>query len=86
MPTIATNRPSTAEASVRGIERPASPITSDRPRIISAKNSGGPKRSPSRASGWASSTSPIVASVPPMKEPIAAMASAAPARPWRAIW
>ena len=34
----------------------------------------------------ATTTSATVASVPPTNEPIAAIASAEPARPWRAIW
>ena len=50
-----------------------------------AKNSGGPNESATRASGGAATTRTRVATVPPMNEPIAAIASAAPARPWRAI-
>ena len=63
------------------------PPTSDsavRPTSTSAKYSGGPKYSAAAASGGASSVKPIVPNVPAMNEPIAAMPSAAPARPWRA--
>ena len=54
--------------------------------IISAKYSGGPKRSASEASGGASNMSPMMPSVPAMNEPNAAMPSAGPALPCSAIW
>ena len=85
MPTMAISSPTTAEISARRTERPARPVTSDRPTSISAKNSGGPNLSASRVSGTASSTSPSVATMPPTNEPSAAIVSAGPARPWRAI-
>ena len=79
------------------IIRPTSPIispftspppTSDSavsPTSTSEKYSGGPKYSAAAASGGASSISPSVPTVPAKNEPIAAMPSAAPARPLRAI-
>ena len=85
MPTMAIKRPTTAEISASRTERPARPVTRDRPTSISAKNSGGPNFSARRVSGTASSTSPRVATMPPKNDPIAAIASAGPARPWRAI-
>ena len=50
------------------------------------KYSGGPKPSAILVSGTASSVSAITPMVPPMKEPQADMARAAPARPFLAIW
>ena len=50
-----------------------------------AKNSAGPNFRASEASGMATATSATVASVPPTKEPMAAMPSADPARPCLAI-
>ena len=64
---------------------PASPVIRQRPTSISAKNSGGPKLNASRASGGATTISAIVATMPPMKEPIAAIPSAVPPRPCLAI-
>jgi hypothetical protein len=67
------------------MEPPLMYASTSRPRRRSAKYSGGPNRSAKLASGGASSMSAITLPVPAMKEPIAAMASAAPARPFRAI-
>ena len=72
--------------SARASDLPASPVTSDRPTAIRAKNSGGPNFRANRVSGRATNTRPIVATVPPMKDPMAAMAKAGPARPCLAIW
>ena len=85
MPTWASSRPRIAAKSARTSERPARPVTSDNPTSIRAKNSGGPKRSAKRVSGSATRTRPNTATVPPTNEPMAAMASAAPARPCLAI-
>ena len=52
-----------------------------KPSSSSAVYSGGPKRSANAASVGASSMSPTTPSVPATNEPIAAMASAGPARP-----
>jgi hypothetical protein len=51
----------------------------------SAVYSGGPKRSAKAASVGASSIRPTTPKVPATKEPIAAMASAGPARPFWVI-
>ena len=85
MPTCARSNPSTAEIRASTSDWLASPITRQRPTIISEKNSGGPNLSAMLERGMARTTSPAVAMMPPMKEPMAAMASAGPARPWRAI-
>ena len=52
---------------------------------MSAKYSGALKASARRASGGATSISPSTPTVPAMNEAIAAMPSAGPARPFRAI-
>ena len=57
-----------------------------RPTSMRAKNSGGPKLKATRASGGATTTSAMVAAMPPMNEPMAAMPSAVPPRPCLAIW
>ena len=74
MPIIETSSPSTVISAAAASERPARPLTRHSPRSISAKNSGGPNLSANLASGGATSTSAIVATVPPMNEPIAAIA------------
>ena len=53
--------------------------------MIREKNSTGPNSSAQRVSGPAATTRAIVANVPPMKEPMAAMERATPARPCLAI-
>ena len=57
-----------------------------RPSTINAKYSGELKARLSFASGGATSISKTVPMVPATKEAMALMPSAAPARPWRAIW
>ncbi len=56
-----------------------------RPSTSSAVYSGGPKRSAKAASGGATRVSTTTPNVPAMKEPTAAMQSAAPARPFLAM-
>ena len=56
------------------------------PSTIRLKYSAGPNFTATCASVGASSISPTTARVPAMNEPMAAMPSAGPARPWRAIW
>ena len=58
----------------------------ERPSTIRLKYSAGPNFTANRASVGATSIRPTIASVPAMNEPMAAMPSAGPARPWRAIW
>jgi len=53
---------------------------------MSEKYSGAPNLSATSASGGPASATRNVPQVPAKNEPIAAMASAGPARPWRAIW
>ena len=85
-PTMPSRRPSTIIASALRIEPWASAIEASRPSTISEKYSGAPKFSAARASGGAASARTKVATVPAKNEPRAAVASAGPARPWRAIW
>ena len=63
-----------------------STVASSRPRIISEKYSFGPNCSAVAASGGASAAIASVATQPAKNEPIAAVESATPARPCRAIW
>jgi hypothetical protein len=71
------------------------PLTSEAPdrltttlnaRITRPKYSGGPMRRAASASGGAKKVSPTSPSVPATNDEMAAMASAGPARPCRAIW
>ena len=66
----------------------ASTTAATRPSSISEKYSGGAERDwPTLATAAAQATTiSSVATVPAKNEPSAATASAAPARPWRAIW
>ena len=64
----------------------ASTAAATRPISISEKYSGAPNLSASSASGGPDSAISSVPTVPAKNEPIAAMASAGPARPCRAIW
>ena len=57
-----------------------------RPSTIRLKYSGGPNATATRASVGATSISAMMAKVPAMNEPSAAMPSAGPARPCLAIW
>ena len=82
---MASSRPSTVISSAASRFLPASPITRQSPATIRPKNSAGPNFKASVASGMATTTRAMVATVPPTNEPIAAMASAEPARPWRAM-
>ena len=86
VPMPAIHRPTSMASSAFTIERPASSTTIASPSAISAKYSGELNESATLASGGATSISPSTPTVPAMKEAIAAMPSAAPARPWRAIW
>ena len=64
----------------------ASTTAAIRPRTISEKYSVGPNFNATSASGGAKSAITSVDTVPAKNEPIAAMPSAGPARPCRAIW
>jgi hypothetical protein len=78
--------PVTIMMSALGIDFPARPVMAASPRTTREKYSGGPKRSATSAKGLATMISMKRANMPATKEPIAAMARAGPARPWRAIW
>ena len=81
MPTMARSRPKIPIISALTMDLPARPISRDSPSMIRAKNSTGPNSSAHRVSGPAASTRAIVANVPPMKEPMAAMAQRDPGPP-----
>ena len=85
MPIMAIIRPTTVMSTPATSERPARLVTRHKPTSRSAKNSGGPKLSASRERGVATTTSAVAATMPPMNEPMAAMPSAVPARPFLAI-
>ena len=55
------------------------------PKTINAKYSGGAKRNAKRANGGAISINPNTPTVPAIKEAMAEIPNAAPARPLRAI-
>ena len=86
VPMLASHRPSSMASSALISELPASSTTSDSPRHISAKYSGDENDSAKAATGGATRLSAITPNVPATNEAIAAMPSAAPARPLRAIW
>ena len=86
VPTLAIHSPTSAASSAFTIERPASSTTSARPSDISAKYSGELNESANLAMGGATSIRPSTPTVPATNEAIAAMPSAGPARPFRAIW
>jgi hypothetical protein len=85
MPTMPSMSPSVAMARDLSMDPPLMYASTRRPRSRSAKFSGGPRRRAKAARGGASIISATTDRVPAMKEPTAAMASAAPARPFRAI-
>ena len=64
----------------------ASTTAKIRPSTISEKYSAGPNSSAMLVSGAAAAAMITVATQPAKNEPIAAMASAGPARPCIAIW
>ena len=64
----------------------ASTVAATRPRTINEKYSAGPNFSATSASGGANSAMTRVDTQPAKNEPIAAIPSAGPALPWRAIW
>ena len=85
MPAI--HRPTSIASSALTIDRPASSTTMARPSAISAKYSGelNGERELARAAAR-SASGRARPTVPAMNEAMAAMPSAAPARPLRAIW
>ena len=67
------------------MDSPSTDDTATKASRVSAKYSAGPKRSAALAMTGAEKVSAAVASVPATNDPIAAVASAAPPRPARAI-
>jgi hypothetical protein len=61
-------------------------VAATSPSTISEKYSAGPNLSATSASGGAATAMSSVATQPAKNEPMAQVASAGPARPWRAIW
>jgi len=85
VPMLAIHSPTIIASRAFVIDLPASSTTMARPRLISAKYSGELNDRANFASGGAISISPTTPTVPAMKDAIAAMPSAAPARPFFAI-
>src|SRR3990167_115018 len=80
-PTVPSRSPRHIETSALTRDRPPSAETAVSPSSIRLKYSAGPNEIATHASGGASSIRPTVESVPATNEPMAAVASAAPARP-----
>ena len=86
MPTLPMMIPKQAIIRDLIMDPPAKKTRTVRPRTITAKYSGGPKRRAIEANGGARQASPRSPRVPAMKDPNADMPRATPARPLRAIW
>ena len=86
MPITPSSSPTNSEASPREVEEPSTADTVTKANTISAKYSVGPNCSATSTTRGASSVSSTVAIEPATNEPIAAVASAGPARPRLAIW
>jgi len=85
VPTAESSKPKRIIASALGTEPLASTTANASPITISAKYSAGPKSCASLTSGRARAAMTSVETHPAKNEPIAAMPSATPARPCRAI-
>ena len=86
MPMSPRKMPKTRLVSPRTAELPSTAETVTKASTISEKYSAGPNLSAKSTTTGARKVSPTSRCVPATKEPIAAVASAAPARPRRAIW
>src|SRR4051794_20841022 len=86
VPTMPSNSPTTIMAMAFSKEPCASTTAPMSPSTINEKYSAGPNFSASADSGSDTAATSTVAHVPAKKEPRAAVASAAPAWPLRAIW
>jgi len=86
VPMIPRSSPNTTMAIALISEPRASTVAAIRPNTMSEKYSDGPNFNATSASGGAATAMSRVATHPAKNEPIAAMASAGPARPCRAIW
>ena len=84
-PTVASSSP--RHAAVSAFVRPPllTVATSRMPSSARTVYSGGPKSSAKLATTGATSVSAMIETVPPTKDPIAAIPSAVPARPLRAM-
>ena len=85
MPTAASRKPSIIAARVLSGEPRPRPMKQAKERNITAKNSGGPKRSAKPATSGARKVSSTTARKAPTKEAVKAAVSASPARPCCAI-
>ena len=85
MPTSPIARPMNSAVRPRSVLLPSTALTVQKASTISRKYSGGPSRTAYSATTGAKNVTSTVAIVPATKEPIAAVASAAPARPCLAI-
>jgi hypothetical protein len=85
-PTIESSSPNTIIAIAFSTEPFASTTAKIRPSTISEKYSAGPNASASLVRGAPRTAISTVATQPAKNEPIAAIASAGPARPCLAIW
>jgi len=80
------SNPVTTMATALSTDPLASTTAKIRPRHISEKYSAGPNIRAMLVNGAPSAATSTVETQPAKNEPMAAMASAGPARPWRAIW
>jgi|GEM_PF-5201520 len=79
-------RPKTPAMSPLRRDLPDRPMTMVRPSNMREKYSGGPKSRAMSARGGANSRRPNWENVPAMKDAMAAIPRAGPARPFLAIW
>ena len=86
VPTVESRTPTRIIATAFRIEPWASTTAKTRPMIIREKYPVGPNRRARPVSGLPRAAMTRVATVPAKNEPMAAMPSATPAWPWRAIW
>ena len=85
-PTIDSSKPNTIIAIAFSSDPLASTTAKIRPRTINEKYSAGPNANASLVKGAPSTAISTVATQPAKNDPIAAIASAGPARPCLAIW
>ena len=85
MPTSPMARPTPSAVSPRSVLCPSTALMVQKASTISRKYSGGPRRTACSATTGAKKVTTTVAMEPATKEPMAAVASAAPARPCLAI-
>ncbi len=85
-PTEPRSRPMTTMINPFRIDPPPRSVAMSSPKRVSEKYSGGPNFRANSARGGATKVRPSTPMVPAMKEPMAAMPRAGPARPFFAIW